>query len=89
MAKTLDMTTVPAVVTILNENTAPAEAARDNNDFAHDFASDANVQMFNTNLYVTLAAGDTLKILAQTSTELLYYTLMDGKNGLKVTSAAK
>lgn len=89
MAKTLDMTTVPAVVTIVNQNAAPAEEAHDNNDFAHDFASDVNVQMFNTNLYFPLAAGDTLKVLAQTSTELLYYTLMDGKNGLKVTSAAK
>lgn len=89
MAKTIDMTIVPAVVTIVNTNVAPEAPARDNNDFDHDFASEVKVQMFNTNVYAPLAAGDTLKVLAQTSTELLYFTLMDGLNGLKVTAEAK
>jgi hypothetical protein len=69
---TIDVSVVPAKVTITNASTTDS----------------AKVQMYGENLQVTLNAGDVLKLQVSRSPELLYYTLLNGNDGLTVTSAA-
>lgn len=81
---TLDASNIPAVVTITNANVA-GKVEDSNPDIVNE--GKVFLQLFKTNLKVELAIGDVVKLKATKSDELLYYMLLNGKDGLTVAVA--
>lgn len=81
---TLDASKVPAIVTVTNANVA-GKITDTNPEPINE--GKAFLQLFKTNLKVELAVGDVVKLKATKSDELLYYMLLNGKEGLKVETA--
>lgn len=85
MAKTYDATNVPAIVTITNTKVLAQEAGEQ----VVENEAKAYVQLFKTNFKIELDSKDVIKLVVNDSAALLYYMLLDGKDGLKVETAAK
>ena len=47
------------------------------------------LQLFKTNFKAELNTGDVVKLVSNESAEVLYYMLLDGKQGLEVKTALK
>lgn len=45
----------------------------ENSNVSMSASGDIKIQMFGTNLWLTLPAGDSVELIARTSSELLYY----------------
>ena len=65
---TIDLTVIPAKITITNINEVPAEIGEDNK-----FEGQERIALYRVNQYIDLPAGDVIELVATTSEALAFY----------------
>ena len=74
----IDLTVLPAKVTITNVNVKPVEVGEENK-----FEGQERIALYRVNQYIDLAAGDSVELIATTSEALAFYKAQ-AKKGLTV-----
>lgn len=74
----IDLTVLPAKVTITNVNVKPVEVGEENK-----FEGQERIALYRVNQYIDLAAGDSVELIATTSEALAFYKAQ-AKEGLTV-----
>lgn len=78
----IDLTVLPAKVTITNVNVKPAEVGRDNK-----FEGQERIALYRVNQYVDLAAEDSLELIVTESEALAFYKAQAKEGAITVEVA--